>query len=110
MNSVTREAISHVTDAENTIAKIRRNADEKFQEIETKKAEELNRIANELEAEIQSFKEAERQRFEENLQSKIQRNKEDVQNVAAEYETAYAQKQDELSDYIVKEVLKRYGN
>lgn len=107
---MTREAINHVTEAENTVAKIRQNADEKIQAIETKKEEELQRINDELEAEIQSIEKSERQKFEKNLQKKIQANKKDVKNVADEYEVIYSQKKDELSDYIVKEVLRRYGN
>lgn len=107
---MTKEAISHVTEAENTVAKIRQNADEKLQTIEAKKEEQLNQINDELEAEIESFKQTERKKFEENLNQHVQQNKENVKHVATEYQAAYSQKQDELSDYIVKEVLRRYGN
>lgn len=107
---MTNEAIGHVQEAENTVAQIRNNTKTKIEAIESKKQEEFDRLEEELEAEIQLFKRNERQKFEENLENKVQTSKEEVQNRAKEYEAAYAEKQNEISDYIVKEVLGRYGN
>lgn len=107
---MSREAIEHVTAAENTVAQIRQDANEKIRQIESVRDENINGINETLKAEIQSFKQNERQRFEEDLENKIQNNKENVRHVAQEYGKSYSDKQSEISDYIVKEVLKRYGN
>lgn len=107
---MTREAINHVTEAENTVAQIRQDAKDQIQAIERKKEEQIYEIKGSLETDIQSFKKEARQRFEGKLENRTQENKEDVKNVAEKYAAAYSRKQDELSDYIVKEVLKRYGN
>lgn len=110
MSSVAKEAIEHVTEAENTVAKIRQDANEKLKEVEKLRDEEINKINDELQAEIQNFKKVERQKFEEKLENKIQTNKKNVGRTAEEYAKIYSEKQSELSDYIVKEVLDRYGN
>ncbi len=107
---MTKEAIEHVAAAENTVAAIREEAREKIRQIKTKRDEKINQLNEELREELETFKTQERQRLEEKLQNKIKSNKEDVQRLAEAYEKTYTQKQSELTDYIVKEVLKRYGN
>lgn len=107
---MSREAIEHVTAAEKTVAQIRQDANEKIRHMESLRDENINEINEKLEVEIQSFKTNERLRFEEELENKIQNNKANVRQVAQEFEKSYLSKQGEISDYIVKEVLKRYGN
>ena len=107
---MSREAIEHVTAAERTVAQIRQDANEKIRQIKSVRDEKINEINESLAFEIQSFKQNERLRYEEELENKIQHNKENVQQVAQEYEKSYSGKQGEISDYIVKEVLKRYGD
>lgn len=107
---MSREAIEHVTAAERTVAQIRQDANEKIRQIKSVRDEKINEINESLAFEIQSFKQNERLRYEEELENKIQNNKEAVRHVAQEYEKSYSGKQGEISDYIVKEVLKRYGN
>ena len=72
--------------------------------------ENRKEINENLDAEIQSFKQSERLRYEEGLEKLIHKNKENVQQIAQDYKENYLEKQKEISEHIVKEVLKRYGN
>lgn len=104
------EAINHVVEVERTIAKIRQDAKEKMNELNNIKNEQLDKIEQELQNEIQAFKKMKKQALENQLARNVTDNKQSIQTIAEEYNNNYAAKKEELSDYIVKEVLSRYGS
>lgn len=107
---MTNRAISHVVEAEETIAKIRQNADEKRAVIEVTRDSKISQIKKDLDEAIKIFRKEQKQNFEEVLANKIENHKEEVKLEAKKYDYSYSQKQEAVSDYIVKEVLKRYGD
>lgn len=104
------EAINHVVQVEQTIAKIRQEAEERIRQINLAKQDELDKIQEDLQQEVKSFKQAQKEAFENDLQNKIHENKQSIQSIAKSYEEKYNDKKEELNDYIVKEVLERYGS
>ena len=108
--SMANEAINHVVEVERTIAKIRQDAKEKMNELNNIKNEQLDKIEQELQNEIQAFKKMKKQALENQLARNVADNKQSIQTIAEEYNNNYAAKKEELSDYIVKEVLSRYGS
>lgn len=104
------EAINHVVQVERTIAKIRQDAEDKIGQINLSKQEELDKICEELKREIKLFKLTQHEAFENDLKSNREANKQSIQSLADRYEDKYNEKREELSNYIVKEVLKRYGS
>lgn len=107
---MTNEAIEHVIEVEKTVAKIRKDAQQKIDVINQKKQEKIEKINEELKTEIQSFRELQQEQMQANLASKIEKNKESIADISKEYDQAYSLKKDKLMDYIVKEVLKRYDS
>lgn len=106
---MTKEAVIHVQEAESTVAKIRENANGNIRAIESKKEKQIQKINQDVQDELQTFKIEQRQKFEEQLVNTRNRNKKLVMDAAEKYQTSYEKNQEELSDYIVREVLRRYG-
>ena len=104
------EAINHVVQVERTIAKIRQDAEEKIQQINAAKQEEITRIEAEFQNELKAFKKQKEQEYKEDLNQKVEANKQSIRSVADSYNERHTLKQEELSNYIVKEVLNRYGS
>ncbi len=104
------ETINHVLQVEETVAKIREDAQLKIRQINMEKQDKIDTINNNFEQELRAFKESKKHEFEERLLNTKKENKESIQQVAKDYEQAYNQKKDQMTDYIVKEVLKRYGS
>lgn len=107
---MTKEAVNHVKEAELTVAKIRENANENIRAIQSRKEDEIAIINQELQNQLQAFKKEQRQKFEEGLASKREQNKQLVKEEAEKYKASYSRIQEELSNHIVREVLKRYGD
>ena len=104
------DTINHVLEVEKTVAKIRDDAQIKIRKINMDKLDKIEAIENNLKQEIRAFKELKKHEFEAGLINKQHENKESISQVAADYERVYTQKKDRMTDYIVKEVLKRYGS
>ena len=104
------ETINHVLQVEETVAKIREDAQLKIRQINMEKQDKIDTINNNFEQELRAYKESKKHEFEERLLNTKKENKESIQQVAKDYEQAYNQKKDQMTDYIVKEVLKRYGS
>lgn len=107
---MTNKAISHVVEAEETVARIRENAAKKQAEIEAERDSRISQIEQQRDEAIKTFKKEENKKYEEALTNKIEEYKLEIENEAQRYEASYNQKQKEITDYIVREVLKRYGN
>lgn len=104
------EAINHVMEVERTIAKIRKDAQGKLNQIKESKHVELDKIEQKLQNDIRDFKVMQRQNFESELSHTIQENKQSIKAVADDYSKSYNEKKEVLNDYIVREVLRRYGS
>ena len=104
------DTINHVLEVEKTVAKIRDDAQIKIRKINMDKLDKIEALENNLKQEIRAFKELKKHEFEAGLINKQHENKESISQVAADYERVYTQKKDRMTDYIVKEVLKRYGS
>lgn len=107
---VTNKAIEHVKETEATIDKIRQEAHEKINKINEEKEREMERIDEELKNNIRAFKIEQREQFEQKLKQRVSTRKNEVSDEANKYQKTYESKKDELSSYIVREVLKRYGS
>lgn len=104
------ETINHVLEVEKTVAKIRDDAQIKIRQINMGKQDKIDEIQDAFNQELRAFKESKKHEFEAGLTNKKNKNKESITQVAEDYEHAYNQKKDQMTDYIVKEVLKRYGS
>lgn len=104
------ETINHVLEVEKTVAKIRDDAQLKIRKINMDKLDKIEAIENNFNQELRAFKESKKHEFEAGLANKKDENKESIRQVAEEYEHVYTQNKDRMTDYIVKEVLKRYGS
>lgn len=107
---MTNKAIEHVKEAELTVGKVRQDAERRIREIQLDKEDKIDEINKNLESEIRAFKKEQRKKYEENLVSKVDNNKEKVKKEAEMYQSTYENKKDDLTSYVVGEVLKRYGN
>lgn len=108
--NMANETIDHVLEVENTISKIRDDAQLKIRQINYDKQESIEQIKNDLSQELREFKSTKMNELDVRLESAKNENKQSVQAEAENYERMYDQKKDQMTDYIIKEVLKRYGS
>lgn len=104
------ETINHVLEVEKTVAKIREDAQLKIRQINMDKQDKIDEIQDTFNEELRAFKESKKHEMKAGLMNKQNENKESIRRVAEDYDHAYNQKKDQMTDYIVKEVLKRYGS
>lgn len=104
------ETINHVLEIEKTVAKIRDDAQMKIRQINMDKQDKIDEIQDTFTQELRAFKESKKHEFEAGLIDNKDRNKESINQIATDYAHTYTQKKDQITDYIVKEVLKRYGS
>ena len=104
------ETINHVLEVENTIAKIHEDAQIKIRKINYDKQEKVEQINNDLEQKVREFRLAKKEELEARLEKTKIENKESIKQISEEYEQTYYQKRDQMTDYIIKEVLNRYGS
>lgn len=104
------ETINHVLEIEKTVAKIRDDAQMKIRQINIDKQDKIDEIQDTFTQELRAFKESKKHEFEAGLIDNKDRNKESINQIATDYAHTYTQKKDQITDYIVKEVLKRYGS